>query len=429
MPAEAGLEERAISFTKGCYPGQEPVARLHYRGHPNRGLRVLALDGAELPAYDAELTLDGKVVGRVTSAAPDPEHGDRRPRLRPPRGSGRRPTLERRRPAVVARQLRPRADEPGTRRPRYTHPSRARSSGDRALPCGGRGRTFESCRAHVAGGGTHGSRAGSLLPGAHGSTAQASRPTAASPACDGHVLPVGAASYSARRDGRTHEFEPEPWGEDPRLVEVLGERGAEGFRALLDGFPEPVGVLWAIRDPAGRRRLRLRLRQPGHDARLPAPGRDARPLHAARGAAPDARQPGVRRPYVEVCDTGEPLVSEVTYDTPFGDGYMLGTFLHRAARLGDGRDRVPPRRHRRAADGGRARSLRRRRRPRPERAARRASRCSSTSSSSGPSEPPAPRRARTSCGRPPTARASSSTACSTTRARASSPSSASRSRT
>jgi folate-binding protein YgfZ len=75
MPAEAGLEERAISFTKGCYPGQEPVARLHYRGHPNRGLRVLAIDGDEAPAHDAELTLDGKVVGRVTSAAPDAEHG------------------------------------------------------------------------------------------------------------------------------------------------------------------------------------------------------------------------------------------------------------------------------------------------------------------------------------------------------------------
>lgn len=75
MPAEAGLEERAISFTKGCYPGQEPVARLHYRGHPNRGLRVLAIEGADLPAYDTELTLDGKAVGRVTSAVPDPEHG------------------------------------------------------------------------------------------------------------------------------------------------------------------------------------------------------------------------------------------------------------------------------------------------------------------------------------------------------------------
>jgi aminomethyltransferase len=75
LPAEAGLEERAISFTKGCYPGQEPVARLHHRGHPNRGLRVLALEGGPLPAYDAELTLDDKVVGRITSAAPDPDHG------------------------------------------------------------------------------------------------------------------------------------------------------------------------------------------------------------------------------------------------------------------------------------------------------------------------------------------------------------------
>jgi folate-binding protein YgfZ len=75
LPAEAGLDARAISFTKGCYPGQEPVARLHYRGHPNRGLRLLALTGDGLPAYDGELRLDGKVVGRVTSAARDPEHG------------------------------------------------------------------------------------------------------------------------------------------------------------------------------------------------------------------------------------------------------------------------------------------------------------------------------------------------------------------
>jgi tRNA-modifying protein YgfZ len=67
LPAEAGLDATHISFTKGCYPGQEPVARLHYRGHPNRGLRVLELD--DVPDYDAELVHDGKVVGRVTSAA------------------------------------------------------------------------------------------------------------------------------------------------------------------------------------------------------------------------------------------------------------------------------------------------------------------------------------------------------------------------
>src|SRR5690242_7837640 len=67
LPAEAGLTERAVSFTKGCYPGQEPVARLHYRGHANRGLRVLELD--ELPELEAEVVYDGKPVGRVTSAA------------------------------------------------------------------------------------------------------------------------------------------------------------------------------------------------------------------------------------------------------------------------------------------------------------------------------------------------------------------------
>jgi folate-binding protein YgfZ len=73
LPAEAGLDQRAISFTKGCYPGQEPIARLHYRGHANRGLRVLEL-GGELPSPETELELDGKVVGRITSAARDGDH-------------------------------------------------------------------------------------------------------------------------------------------------------------------------------------------------------------------------------------------------------------------------------------------------------------------------------------------------------------------
>jgi tRNA-modifying protein YgfZ len=68
LPAEAGLTERAVSFTKGCYPGQEPIARLHYRGHANRGLRVLRLDA--LPEPDAEIVYEGKSVGRITSAAP-----------------------------------------------------------------------------------------------------------------------------------------------------------------------------------------------------------------------------------------------------------------------------------------------------------------------------------------------------------------------
>jgi folate-binding protein YgfZ len=71
LPAEAGLVERAVSLTKGCYPGQEPIARLHHRGHANRALRRLRIEGAEPPGYDAEIVLEGKVVGRVTSAVPD----------------------------------------------------------------------------------------------------------------------------------------------------------------------------------------------------------------------------------------------------------------------------------------------------------------------------------------------------------------------
>jgi folate-binding protein YgfZ len=73
LPAEAGLDRNAIDFEKGCYPGQEPIARQHYRGRVNRGLRVFQIEGDEVPGYDAELRYDGKVVGRVTSAASDGE--------------------------------------------------------------------------------------------------------------------------------------------------------------------------------------------------------------------------------------------------------------------------------------------------------------------------------------------------------------------
>ena len=64
LPAEAGLTETHVSFTKGCYPGQEPIARLHYRGKVNRRLRRLVLEGEPV---GEELALDGKVVGRITS--------------------------------------------------------------------------------------------------------------------------------------------------------------------------------------------------------------------------------------------------------------------------------------------------------------------------------------------------------------------------
>ena len=63
IPQEAGLNARAVSFTKGCYVGQETVARLYYRGKPNRHLRGLRLSGPV--ARGAELRLGEKVVGKV----------------------------------------------------------------------------------------------------------------------------------------------------------------------------------------------------------------------------------------------------------------------------------------------------------------------------------------------------------------------------
>jgi folate-binding protein YgfZ len=68
LPAEAGLDERAVSFSKGCYPGQEPIARQHYRGKVNRRLRVLDVAGA--PAAETPVVYEGKDVGRITSSVP-----------------------------------------------------------------------------------------------------------------------------------------------------------------------------------------------------------------------------------------------------------------------------------------------------------------------------------------------------------------------
>src|SRR6266446_6441670 len=60
--------ERLVSHTKGCYPGQEVVVRIRDRGHVNRHLRGLLLDGDVVPPPGAAVVADGAVVGRVTSA-------------------------------------------------------------------------------------------------------------------------------------------------------------------------------------------------------------------------------------------------------------------------------------------------------------------------------------------------------------------------
>jgi tRNA-modifying protein YgfZ len=73
MPAEAGIVEQAVSFTKGCYIGQETVARLHYKGKPNRHLRGLRFSAPAAPG--AALRLGEKEVGTVGSAAVSPALG------------------------------------------------------------------------------------------------------------------------------------------------------------------------------------------------------------------------------------------------------------------------------------------------------------------------------------------------------------------
>jgi folate-binding protein YgfZ len=73
IPQEAGLNERAVSFTKGCYVGQETVARLHYRGKPNRHLRGLVFSEPAVPGQ--ELRLGERTVGRLTSTALSPKLG------------------------------------------------------------------------------------------------------------------------------------------------------------------------------------------------------------------------------------------------------------------------------------------------------------------------------------------------------------------
>jgi folate-binding protein YgfZ len=73
MPQEAGINERAVSFTKGCYVGQETVARLHYRGKPNRHIRGLRL--SEPAPRGAEILMGERVVGRLGSTCVSPRFG------------------------------------------------------------------------------------------------------------------------------------------------------------------------------------------------------------------------------------------------------------------------------------------------------------------------------------------------------------------
>lgn len=145
-----------------------------------------------------------------------------------------------------------------------------------------------------------------------------------------------AGAYARRVPGWDADADPEPWGEDAKLDALLGAQGAAGFRAMFDGFPEAVGVLWALRERGGRIvDFAFGYANPSmmRGFRLSAAMRDR---YTLLEALPRMRGSRAFDAYVRACDQGEPWVREVTYDNPFADGYMRGTFVHRAAKLGDG---------------------------------------------------------------------------------------------
>jgi tRNA-modifying protein YgfZ len=75
FPGETGVLSRAVSFEKGCYPGQETVARMHYRGHPNKKLHRLVVEGPS-PVPGTGILQGEKQVGHLTSIAPLPVSGE-----------------------------------------------------------------------------------------------------------------------------------------------------------------------------------------------------------------------------------------------------------------------------------------------------------------------------------------------------------------
>jgi len=75
LPQEVGRDDRTINFVKGCYLGQETVARLDALGHVNRILKGAKVEGPDVPPVGASLTFEGKVVGAVTSSASSPGRG------------------------------------------------------------------------------------------------------------------------------------------------------------------------------------------------------------------------------------------------------------------------------------------------------------------------------------------------------------------
>ncbi len=75
IPIEAGLEKEAISYTKGCYPGQEVMARIQTYGHVNKQLMGLTIEGSVLPKREDKIFQGEKELGWITSATWSPAAG------------------------------------------------------------------------------------------------------------------------------------------------------------------------------------------------------------------------------------------------------------------------------------------------------------------------------------------------------------------
>jgi signal transduction histidine kinase len=150
---------------------------------------------------------------------------------------------------------------------------------------------------------------------------------------------AAAAPFASRCRGEPayaeRVIEPEAWDEDPKLSALLGEEAAHRFRQMFDGFPDGVGLLWAIRDESGRivdfdfgygNPMIMRMFQ------LP---RSQRGRYTLLEALPAMRDNGQFDLYARVCETGAALSDEIHFDTPFGDGYIQGHILRRTAKIGD----------------------------------------------------------------------------------------------
>ena len=282
-----------------------------------------------------------------------------RPPAAPPERCSTRRSARRGTPRSPARRARAPSRRPPARRLARRHDGRGRDEAAYRLAGGG---ALYGQPAAAAAARRPGRRA------AHARRARdvgADRPPAARAADGRHAALIAPISCAAVIEDDLD------WPEDRKLIALLGEDGAEQFRSWLDNFPDSVGILWAIRDDAGRIvDFSFGYGNPAILRAFSLPASSRGQVHAAAGAAPAGRPQVLRR-----------LRPRLRHGRAVGArghvrhavrGRLHARHVHRALRAARRRaDQLPHGRHRAAADGARAAQLRRRRRARPERADRR----------------------------------------------------------